>query len=124
MQRLAFVITLLAAFALPAQAQRTFPPQALRGEIVVGYPPAVALNGKPARLAPGARIRDESNILQLSASLSGRRLIVHYTLDPDGQLADVWILTPPELARRPWPTTPKEAQTWIFNPVTQSWSKP
>lgn len=113
------------ACAAPAHAQRTFTAQTLRGELVVGQPPEAMLNGKPARLAPGARIRDESNILQLSASLSGRKLVVFYTLEAGtGDMLDVWILNPEELARKPWPTTLKEAQTWVFNPASQSWTKP
>lgn len=115
---------LLVAASFPAHAQRTFTNQALRGELVVGAPPEVELNGKPARLAPGARIRDENNIVQLSASLSGRRFTVFYTLEPGGELLDVWILNAEEMRRKPWPTTVKEAQTWVFNPDTQSWTKP
>ena len=68
-------LSLLVAVALPAQAQRNFTEKALRGELVVGQPPDALLNGKPARLAPGARIRDQSNILQLSASLSVKNLL-------------------------------------------------
>lgn len=118
-------LSLLIAFALPAQAQRNFTEKALRGELVVGQPPDALLNGKPARLAPGARIRDQSNILQLSASLSGRKLVVFYTLEPGtGQLQDVWVLTPDEIARKPWPTTEKEAQAWRFNFYAQTWTKP
>lgn len=115
---------LLVAGSLPALAQRTFTNQALRGELVVGAPPEVTLNGKPARLAPGARIRDENNVVQLSASLSGRKFVVFYTVEPGGELLDVWILNAAEMARKPWPTTEKERQTWLFNPDTQTWTKP
>ncbi|HLL10700.1 MAG TPA: hypothetical protein VK570_06565, partial [Rubrivivax sp.] len=101
-----------------------FPPSALRGEITVTQPPEVALNGQPARLAPGARIRGQNNLLLLSGTLVGQRLLVHYTRDPSGNLLDVWVLTPAELARRPWPTTPEQAATWAFNPDTQVWSTP
>jgi hypothetical protein len=117
------LLVLLAA-ALPALAQRTFTNQALRGELVVGSPPEVTLNGKPARLAPGARIRDEGNMLHLPATLSGRKFVVFYTLEPGGDVLDVWILNAEERARKPWPTTVKDAQTWLFNPYTQSWTKP
>ncbi|MBN8510303.1 MAG: hypothetical protein J0L57_17060 [Burkholderiales bacterium] len=119
-----FASLVLLAAAWPALAQRNFTQQALRGELVVGQPPEVSLNGKPARLAPGARIRDENNIVQLSGTLSGRKLVVFYTLEPGGEVLDVWILNAEERARKPWPTTVKEAQTWTFNPFTQSWAKP
>ena len=60
MLRCASSLFLACALALPAaaQVQRNFTAKALRGEIVFGTPPEVTLNGKPARLAPGARIRD------------------------------------------------------------------
>ena len=59
-----------------AQVQRTFPQTALRGALVVGEPPEITLNGRPARLAPGARIRNQANMLQMSGSLTGVRLLV------------------------------------------------
>jgi hypothetical protein len=113
---------LLAGPAL-AQTSRPFPANALRGELVVVQPPDVALNGQPARLSPGSRIRGTNNMLQLSASLVGQHLLVHYTLDPGGQLHDVWILTAAEAARKPWPTTPEQAQRWQFNPAAQTWTE-
>ena len=116
----------LLACALPAQAQlqRNFPATALRGELVVTQPPDVLLNGQPARLAPGSRIRDEANMVVLSASLVQRRLPVHFTLDRDGMIFDVWVLTPAELARKPWPSTPAQATRWAFDPLAQTWSRP
>jgi hypothetical protein len=39
-------------------------------------------------------------------------------------LMDVWVLTPDELAKKPWPTTPAEAAAWQFNPSAQTWSRP
>ena len=115
----------LIACALPAaaQMQRNFPANALRGELVVLQPPAAQLNGRPARLAPGARIRGDNNLLVVSGAIANRRLWVHYTLDTGGQLLDVWVLTATELAR-PWPTSPEQARAWAFNPAMQSWSRP
>ena len=82
------------------------------------------LNRLPARLAPGARIRGMDNMLQMSGALVGQRLLVHYTLDTQGGVLDVWVLTPAELARRPWPATPQQAGSWLFDPGTQTWSQP
>ena len=62
-------------------------------------------------------------MLYLSASLAGQRLLVHYTREPSGLVHDVWILTPDEAARKPWPTTPEDAQRWQFNPAAQTWTK-
>ena len=104
-----------------AQVQRTFPQSALRGEMAVGNPPDISLNGKPGRLAPAARIRGQNNMIEMSGALAGARLLVHYTLDTDGMVKDVWILRPEELAKVPWPTTPLQSQTWVFDPTAQSW---
>ncbi len=113
--------------ATTAQAQglpRNFPATALRGEIVVGQPPEITLNGQASRLAPGSRIRGTNNLLVMSGAVVGQRLVVHYTLDQLGQPQDIWVLTPEELARKPWPATLQEAQTWRFDPAAQAWSKP
>ena len=109
---------------LAAHAQRTFTAKALRGELVFAAPPEVTLNGKPARLAPGARIRDENNMLHLPASLVGRKVVVNYTTELEGRLLDVWLLSRDEAARKPWPATEKEALAWRFSPDAQAWTKP
>jgi hypothetical protein len=125
MIRCATLAAALFACALPAaaQMQRHFPANALRGELVVLQPPDAQLNGRPARLAPGARIRGDNNLLVVSGAITNRRLWVHYTLDTGGQLLDVWVLTATELAR-PWPSTAEQARAWAFDPAMQSWSRP
>ncbi len=107
-----------------AQAPRNFPGTALRGEVIITHPPELLLNQVPARLAPGARIRGMDNMMVISGAAVNQRMLVHYTRDLHGHLLDVWVLTPAEAARRPWPTTPQEAATWSFNPDTQAWSRP
>jgi hypothetical protein len=125
MLRCAFLATSLAlsGFAVHAQT-RSFPATALRGELTVSAPPVVLLNRKPARLAPGARIRAADNMLLLSGQILNQRLLVHYTLDLQGNVLDVWVLTPQEAERKPWPATAQEAATWRFDFAQQSWSKP
>ena len=103
--------------------QRNFPQTALRGAVVIGEAPEIALNGKPARLAPGARIRDANNMSIVPGALIGGRFLVHYTVDTSGLVKDVWILRPDEAAGR-WPTTTEESQKWIFNPAAQVWTRP
>ena len=110
--------------SLQAQVKRPFPPTALRGELVIQAPPEVLLNGEPARLSPGARIRGQNNLMEMSASLVGRKLMVHYTLGTLGLVHDVWILRPEEAQVRQWPRTTEEAQRWRFDPAAQTWSKP
>jgi hypothetical protein len=107
-----------------AQAPRNFPATALRGEVVITQPPDLLLNQMPARLAPGARIRGMDNMMLMSGAAVNQRMLVHYTRDLHGHLLDVWVLTPAEMARKPWPTTPQEAAAWSFNPDTQVWSRP
>ena len=126
MYRCALLATACVVATMPAAAQapRNFPATALRGEITITQPPELALNGQLGRLAPGARIRGQNNLLLLSGALVGQRLLVHYTRDSSGNLLDVWVLTPAELARRPWPTTPEQAATWSFNPDAQVWTTP
>ncbi|MBB4845310.1 hypothetical protein HNP55_003857 [Paucibacter oligotrophus] len=119
---LAAVAICCSAAAL-AQSHRPFPPQALRGELVVQQTPDVLLNGKPARLAPGSRLRSDGHMLLPPASVAGQKLTVHYTLDPAGLLMDVWVLNPAELANKTWPRTPQETASWSFEPGTQTWTK-
>jgi hypothetical protein len=108
-----------------AQVHRNFPAQALRGELVVSAPPEATLNGQPARLAPGARIRGDNNLLATPASLTGRKLVVHYTRELNtGLLMDVWVLNAAELARKPWPVNEAQARAWSFDPIGQTWSRP
>ncbi len=121
--------TVMAALALSvpllvaAQVVRPIPTQSLRGEMVFGQPPEVLLNGQVVRLAPGARIKDPHNMLVLSGALVGQKVIANYTADPYGLLMDVWVLNERELAK-PWPKTPEEAATWVYDLVSQTWIKP
>lgn len=117
----------LTPVAAHAQAARPVPIPAntLRGEITFGLPPEIVLNGKVAtRLSPASRIRGQSNTLVMSGTLGGQTHVVNYTVDAQsGLVDDVWLLTAQEAARR-WPTTPEEATKWVFDPISQSWSKP
>ncbi|WP_201451475.1 hypothetical protein [Hydrogenophaga sp. BPS33] len=88
---------LLTASAAHAQAvQRNFPAKALRGTMVVAQPPLVAMDDRPNRFAPGARILDTENRVLRSASLIGQEHVVNYTTDLRGQIHQVWILTAAE----------------------------
>ena len=109
--------------AAHAQLPRQFPAQALRGDLTVLQPPDVKLNDSAARLSPGARIRGTDNMLQMSGSLVGQKLRVHYTVDASGNVNDVWVLTADEAKREPWPKTPAEAQRWFFDWSAQAWTK-
>ena len=77
-----------------AQVQRVFPQTALRGAIVIGVAPGSRSTAPPARLAPGARIRDADNMAVVPGAVAGGPYLVHYTVDTSGLVKDVWILTP------------------------------
>ncbi|OYU27807.1 MAG: hypothetical protein CFE41_08625 [Burkholderiales bacterium PBB2] len=116
-------LALSAPYVAHAQTHRQFSPQTLRGEFQLVQTPDVLLNGQPARLSPGTRVYGPNNLLQQPASLAGQKLTVHYTVAPDGQVLDVWVLNPVELANKTWPRTPLEAASWAFEPGTQTWLK-
>ncbi len=128
MYRCLFASVIALAFAsLPAaaQVQRSFPQNALRGIITFDTPPQIQLNGKPTQLAPGSRIRGLNNMLEMSATLVGKKAIVNYTVEPSsGLVRDIWVLRKEEIAVRPWPITLQQAQTWQFDPVAQTWARP
>jgi hypothetical protein len=107
-----------------AQTQRPFPADALRGQVVFGHPPGMVLNGKPAQLAPGHQIRNQNNLLEMSAGLSGVSAVVNYTLNVQGQIKLVWLLREEEVAVKPWPTTLEQLENWRFDAAAQTWSKP
>ena len=116
------------ALALPAtaqvQVQRSFPQNALRGTITFGTPPHILVNGKPAQLAPGARIRGFNNMIEMSGALVNAKVVVNYTVENTGLVKDVWLLRPEEVARKPWPETFEQAHAWQFDPAAQVWVKP
>lgn len=111
-------------FSLPASAQddvprpqtqneslvggRNFPIGALRGKFMVVDGNDVQLDGNPARLSPGARIRNQQNLLQMTGALVGQLYLVNYTRDAAGLLREVWILTPDEAS------APREAMNRPF----------
>ena len=121
---IALLATACIAVGAQAQTQRAFPQNALRGALVIGTAPEAMLNGGPARLAPGARIRNADNMVVVPSAVIGGPYLVNYTLDPSGLVKDVWILRPDEAAVQPWPRTRDEAAAWQFDPVGQVWSKP
>ena len=113
--------TLVFSAATPAQVQRTFPQNALRGEVSFKIAPDVTLNKKPARLAPGVRIRGANNMMVVTGEVTGRTFTVNYTVEPSGLLLDVWILRPEEI-KVFWPKSPAEAAKLDFDAAAQRWT--
>jgi hypothetical protein len=104
--------------------QRNFPQKALRGKIVFGAPPFIELDGNVAQMATAYRVHGFDNLLLMSTQLVGVEGVVDYSLDTTGQVYEVWLLTPAEAAKKPWPRTPAEAAAWSFDPIAQTWTKP
>ncbi|MFG6458369.1 hypothetical protein [Roseateles sp. BYS96W] len=117
------LILAVSSVAAQAQTHRFFPANALRGELVITQFPEARINGRAARLAPGARIKNDNNLWVPPAGLTGQKLTVHYTVESTGLVMDVWVLNAVELANKPWPTTPAEAASWQFDAGTQTWAK-
>ena len=88
-----------ALLANPAAAQlRTIPADARLGEIRHVQETIVLIDGVQMRLAPGVQIRDEWNRLMTPTALPpGAK--VRYLLDGEGQVRQVWLLTPQEAAK-------------------------
>jgi len=79
---------------------RQFPPTARRAMLEVTAPPNVLLNGQAERLSPGARIKGTNNQLLLSGALVGQPVLVNYVRNAQGQLHELWLLTPAEAAEK------------------------
>jgi hypothetical protein len=96
---LALVATLLAASAWAQMGLRPFPPQTQRAVMQITQTPDLLLNGKSERLSPGARIHGRDNLLVMSGTLTGQKVLVHYVRESSGQVYEVWILTDAEAAQ-------------------------
>ncbi len=95
------VLGVLGALLLASNAVaqlRTIPAGAERGEMRHISGMLVELNGQRVQLTAGAQIRDTSNRIVVPAALPESAL-VKFTLDPQGNVHRVWILTPAEAAQ-------------------------
>jgi hypothetical protein len=80
---------------------RQFPMRTQRGELVVVQFPEIIINGKPARLSPGSRVRDTSNRIVVANTLANQKFIVNFTQEPtSGLIHDVWLLSADEAKRK------------------------
>lgn len=93
---LAITLTLACGPAFSQTLQRDAPRDVTPGRLVITLPPEATLDSKPARLSPGARIRNTQNMQVLSGSLVGQNLPVLYKQDPLGLVHEVWLLTEDE----------------------------
>jgi hypothetical protein len=98
---LALILPLLLLAPLAALADgRPFPPAAKRGTMTPAIHPTILIDGKTRMLSPAARIFNQDNTIDMPASLRGRDIAVNYQEDSDGQILNVWMLTPEEARQR------------------------
>ena len=96
--RFVLALAVFAGLSALAHAQlRTIPAEASRGEMRHLQDMVIELDGRQARLAPGAQIRDTSNRIVLPASVT-ETMVVKYLLDGTGAVHRVWILSAREAA--------------------------
>jgi hypothetical protein len=89
----------LAASACALAQVRTIPADAKRGQIEHVEDTVIRMNGRVMRLSPGAQIRNTSNAIVAPTSLPAG-VLVKYTLDTQGYVHRVWILTLQEISQR------------------------
>jgi len=94
------LIAALPAYLAPLSlAQfRTIPANAKRGEIRHVQDMLVEIDGKRMTLAPGAQIRNTTNLTIVPAALPPGAY-VKYLVDAQGMVSRVWILTRQEAAQ-------------------------
>jgi hypothetical protein len=90
-------LLVLAAGAAAAQL-RSIPADARRGELRHIQESMVEINGTRVILAPGAQIRDATNLVVLPSAVPAN-VLVKYLVDPSGQVSRVWILNAQEAAQ-------------------------
>jgi len=89
-------------WAAPVFAQMRsapIPEDAKAGHIQHVKEMAVTVSRKPMQLAAGAIIRDQRNLIIVPVSIPREGAWSAFTLDQNGQISHVWLLTPEELAR-------------------------
>ena len=99
---------LLGATALPVAAQtatyagfqgqtRNFPPQALRGTLVVNSLTEASIDGNTLLLAPAFKLYNQQNMMQRPNTVVGQKLTVNYVIEKQsGRVHAAWILNAAE----------------------------
>jgi hypothetical protein len=124
---LALIVASIAVAVWAQSLARTIPREAQRGEFTHVMQGIVSVNGQQMKLAPGALIYAQNNLTVVPSEVPPNSL-VEYTVDRNGDLAKVWILTPAEAARQnpnssggSWPADgPKGTPIQRILPVTPS----
>jgi hypothetical protein len=88
---LAFVI--VAVLTACGSSSNRLPDGTMLGTMTAGQLSVVTIDGKPMRLAPGARIMTPSNT-SITPDHVPANSRVRYQLDASGQVSQVWLLPP------------------------------
>jgi len=91
--------SLWAAPVLAQTRSAPIPEDARRGYIRHDREMVVTVGDKPMQLAAGAIIRDQRNLIIVPMSIPRGGAWADLTLDRNGQIFRVWLLTPEEFAR-------------------------
>jgi len=97
-----WALLLALALLLPGLAAgqtRTIPDAAKRGTIQHVAEMIVSVDGREMRLAPGATIRNDRNLIVVPAALPRGGAEAEFLVDGNGQISRVWLLTAEEAAR-------------------------
>ena len=81
-----------------ADAARQLPKEARYGQVNDFRHPYVAIDKRTFRLAPGAKIYSQQNLVIVPSAMPGRAYVL-YELDIRGQISGLWLLTADEAAR-------------------------
>ncbi len=91
-------VSMLASFS--ALAGRAFPADAHPGRLQGVEYPLVRIDGKVLQLSPGAVVYDQNN-LSIVGGMLPQSASVYYRVDGQGQVRNIWILSPEEQASAP-----------------------
>jgi len=95
---LLLMVSLLLCAVLAHAQLRTLPANAQRGQIRHLHDMAVQIDGRTVRLSLAAQVRDAHNRIVVPAAIPPGSL-VKYTLNAQGDVSAVWILTAQEAAQ-------------------------
>ena len=95
---------LLASITLSVHAfERPFPAIAKRGVMIVGQHPNIVIDDKNRTLSPGGWIRNQQNLIDMPITMYGKKFVVNYTENMEGNIDRVWILSDEEI-KKPLPS--------------------
>jgi hypothetical protein len=95
---LALTLVAVAAASGQAWSARQLPAGARFGEITAFQYPLVAIGRNTFRMAPGARIYNQQNLIIMPVAMPSRAAVL-YKLDTAGEISGIWLLTAEEAAR-------------------------